>query len=97
VKAYELLFFVDPALTEEEREATMLRIDATIGGEGGVVDNVDNWGRRKLAYEIEKLSDGDYTLVDFHAEPTSIEEINRVLRITDAVKRHMIVARTDRD
>ena len=97
MKAYEMLFFVNPTLTEEEREATMLRIDSTITAQGGVVDNVDNWGRRKLAYEIEKLADGDYTLIDFHADPTSIDEINRVLRITDAVKRFMIVARTDRD
>lgn len=97
MKAYELLFFVNPAITDEDREATMLRIDTTISAQGGMVDKVDNWGRRKLAYEIEKLSDGDYTLIDFHAEPTSIDEINRVLRITDAVKRFMIVARTDRD
>jgi small subunit ribosomal protein S6 len=97
VKAYELLFFVNPTLEEEDREATMLRIDSTIAAQGGVVDNIDNWGRRKLAYEIDKLADGDYTLIDFHAEPASIDEINRVLRITDAVKRFIIVARTDRD
>ncbi|MDR0459134.1 MAG: 30S ribosomal protein S6 [Coriobacteriales bacterium] len=97
MKAYELLFFVNPTLEEEDREATMLRIDSTIAAQGGVVDNIDNWGRRKLAYEIDKLADGDYTLIDFHAEPASIDEINRVLRITDAVKRFIIVARTDRD
>lgn len=97
MKAYELLFFVDPTLEEDQREATMTRIETTISAQGGVIGNVDNWGRRKLAYEIDKLSDGDYTLIDFSAEPASIEEINRVLRITDAVKRHMIVARTDRD
>jgi small subunit ribosomal protein S6 len=97
MKAYELLFFLNPALEEEDRESTMQRIDSTIAAQGGVVDSVDNWGRRKLAYEINKLQDGDYTLIDFHAEPSSIDEINRVLRITDAVKRFMIVARTDRD
>jgi small subunit ribosomal protein S6 len=97
VKAYELLFFLNPTLTEEERDAALTRVDSTIATQGGVVDNVDNWGRRKLAYEIDKLADGDYTLIDFHADPTSIDEINRVLRILDAVKRFMIVARTDRD
>jgi small subunit ribosomal protein S6 len=97
VKAYELLFFVNPTIEESEREATMQRIDSTITAQGGVIDNTDNWGRRKLAYEIDKLADGDYTLIDFHAEPSSIDEINRVLRIIDAVKRSMIIARTDRD
>ena len=97
MKAYELLFFLHPTLEEEERESAMQRIDSTISAQGGVIDNIDNWGRRKLAYEIDKLQEGDYTLIDFHSEPSSIEEISRVLRITDAVKRFMIVARTDRD
>jgi len=96
MKAYELLFFVSPVLEEDDREATMKRVNDTIVNQGGTVDNVDNWGRRKLAYEIDKLADGDYTLLDFHAEPTSISEIDRVLRIMDNVKRHMITARPDR-
>ena len=75
----------------------MKRIETTITDAQGVVDNVDNWGKRKLAYEINGLSDGDYTLIDFHTDPQSIAELDRVLRINDAVVRHMIVARTDRD
>ena len=63
----------------------------------GKVDNVDEWGKRKLAYEINGLTDGDYTLIDFHADPQSIAELDRILRITDAVMRHMITARPDRD
>ena len=55
------------------------------------------WGKRKLAYEINGLTDGDYTLIDFHANPENVAELDRVLRITDAVVRHMIVKRTDRD
>ncbi|MDO4854225.1 MAG: 30S ribosomal protein S6 [Coriobacteriia bacterium] len=97
MKAYELLFFVAPSIDEESRLAAFKRIETTIAASNGTIDNVDNWGKRKLAYEINNLSDGDYTLIDFHADPESIEELNRVLRITDAVERHMIVARTDRD
>ena len=63
----------------------------------GTVDNVDEWGKRKLAYEINGLTDGVYTLIDFHADPAEVAELDRVLRITDAVVRHMIVKRTDRD
>ena len=97
MKAYELLFIVDPAISEESRAAVMKRIESTIVDNGGVVDGVDNWGKKKLAYEIDKLTDGDYTLVDFHTDPTQIAELDRVLRITVDVKRHMIVRRSDRD
>lgn len=97
MKAYELLFFVAPNTDEETRAGVMKRIDVAITAEGGVVDSVEDWGKRKLAFEIDKLTEGDYTLVDFHADPAQIAELDRVLRINDAVKRHMIVRRTDRD
>ncbi len=95
MKAYELLFFVDPASTDEVRAGAMKRIETAITENGGTIDNVDNWGKRKLAFEIDKLAEGDYTLVNFHADPTQIAELDRVLRITDAVKRHMVVRRAE--
>ena len=97
MKAYELLFFVAPSIDEETHLAVRKRIDTAITADNGTVDNVDNWGKRKLAYEVNGLTDGDYTLIDFHANPESIAELDRVLRITDAVERFMIVKRTDRD
>lgn len=97
MKAYELLFFVDPACDEETRAGVMKRIEVAITAEGGAVDNVEDWGKRKLAYEIDKLTEGDYTLVNFHADPTQIAELDRVLRINDAVKRHMIVRRPENE
>ena len=97
MKAYELLFFVAPTISDEDRVAVMKRIETTIAEGAGKVDNVDEWGKRKLAYEINGLTDGDYTLVNFHADPQNVAELDRVLRITDAVVRHMIVKRTERD
>ena len=97
MKAYELLYFVDPSSTDEARAGVMKRIDVAISDNGGKVDNVEDWGKRKLAYEIDKLTEGDYTLVNFHADPTQIAELDRVLRINDAVKRHMIVRRPDHE
>ena len=97
MKAYELLFFVDPALDVESRAALMKRIDVAITEGNGKVEDVDNWGKRKLAYEINHLTEGDYTLINFQADPTQIAELDRVLRISDACVRHMIVARNDRD
>lgn len=97
MKAYELLFFVDPALDEETRVAVMKRIDSAITEAGGTVDSVEEWGKRKLAYEVNNLTDGDYTLINFHSEPANIAELDRVLRITDAVARFMVVRRDDRE
>ena len=97
MKAYELLFFVAPTISDETRLAVMKRIEATIAEGDGKIDNVEDWGKRKLAYEINDLTDGDYTLINFHADPTQIAELDRVLRITDAVVRHMIVRRDDQE
>jgi len=95
MKAYELLFFEAPTIDDETREAVMTRIQNVVAEAEGTIDNVDNWGKRKLAYEVNGLTDGDYTLIDFHAKPESIAELDRILRITDAVERHMIVRRPD--
>ena len=93
MKAYELPFFVDPAASEEMRAGAMKRIEVAITTNGGTIDSVEDWGKRKLAFEVDKLTEGDYTLINFHADPDDIAELDRVLRINDAVKRHMIVRR----
>jgi len=97
MKAYELLYFVDPAASEEQRAGAMKRIEVAITTNGGTIDSVEDWGKRKLAFEVDKLNEGDYTLINFHADPSDIVELDRVLRINDAVKRHMVVCRPVED
>lgn len=97
MKAYELLFFVAPTLEEEARAKVMGRIENVITEGDGKIDNHEDWGKRKLAYEINGLTEGDYILINFHADPDNIAELDRILRISDSVERHMIVRRTDRD
>ena len=97
MKAYELLYFVDPAASEETRAGAMKRIEVAITANGGTIDSVEDWGKRKLAFEVDKLTEGDYTLINFHADPNDIAELDRVLRINDAVKRHMVVCRPVED
>ena len=96
MKAYELLYFVDPTCNEETRAGVMKRIEVALG-ETGKVDSVEDWGKRKLAFEVDDLTECDYTLINFHADPEHIAELDRVLRINDAVKRHMVVRRVDKD
>ena len=97
MKAYELLYFVAPTLEEEARANVQSRIESAITAGEGTIDNVEPWGKRKLAYEINGLTEGDYILVDFHSGPDHIAELDRILPINDNVERHMIVCRTDRD
>lgn len=97
MKAYELLYFVSPTLDDESKSAVEKRINDTIAEGKGTVDKHESWGKRKLAYEINELTDAEYFIVDFHADEQSISELDRVLRISDKVVRHMITARTDRD
>ena len=96
VNSYETLFIVNPTIGDDEVKATAEKFTALIA-ENGTLGEVNEWGKRKLAFEIDKLTEGDYTLINFHADPTQIAELDRVLRINDAVKRHMIVRREDRD
>ena len=74
MKAYELLFFVNPSLDDEARAGVMKRIDSTIVENGGAVESVEDWGKRKLAYTIDKLTEGDYTLINFQLDPACIAE-----------------------
>lgn len=97
MKAYELLLLLDPSLDEESRAAVLDKIQGVITADGGVVDSTDTWGKRKLAFEIGKLTEGDYELIDFHTAPAAIAELDRVLRISDPVVRFMLVNREDRD
>jgi len=90
VKAYEALIILDPTLSEEDRAAVIKRITDLVTDGGSTLDTIDEWGKRKLAYEINKQSEGDYLLVEFHADPSAIDEIDRVLSIVDSVVRFII-------
>jgi small subunit ribosomal protein S6 len=95
MKAYELLYIVPSSTDKRTRAGVQARIKSVVS-ESGKIDKVDEWGKRKLAYEIDAQNEADYTLIDFHADPANVAELDRVLRINDAVMRHMITRRTDR-
>ena len=93
MKAYELLYMLPATVEDELRDSVTKRIETANEQGKGKVESTDNWGIKKLAYQIGDLTDADYTLVEFSAEESSISELDRVLRINDAVIRHMITAR----
>ncbi len=91
--SYEILLMLDPELAEERQEEIVVRVRETVERGGGTWNSHDIWGRRKLAFEIDHKGDGTYHLVTFDALPETLDEISRVLKITDGVMRHMAVRR----
>ena len=90
---YEILLMLDPDVPEERHEEILTRTRELIERGGGAWDRHDVWGRRKLAYEIDKKPEGTYHLLLFRAEPETLDEVSRILKITDGVMRHMAVRR----
>ena len=90
---YEILLMLDPELPEERQTEIITRAREAIEKDGGSWDNHEPWGRRRLAYEIDHKAEGSYHLLTFAAEPATLEEISRVLKITDGVMRHLAVRR----
>lgn len=90
---YELLLMLDPEATEERHNEILVRMRELLEGRGARWLGHEPWGRRRLAYEIDKKADGVYHLVHFDAEPETLDELTRILRITDGVMRHLAVRR----
>lgn len=91
MRKYETIFILDPSFDEETVNANIDKFKGVIENGGGTVENVDFWGKRKLAYEIKKCSEGYYTLINFTANTELPRELDRIFRITDGVMRHIIV------
>ncbi|HHV39366.1 MAG TPA: 30S ribosomal protein S6 [Tepidimicrobium sp.] len=90
MRKYEGVFIFLPHLEEENRVEIFDRLKSIIEG-NGTITNIDEWGSRKLAYEIDDLTEGYYIVVEFEAETSAIEELDRICKITDGVMRHMII------
>ena len=90
MKNYELVYVVRPNAEDEVKEAVLNKVQEVISA-NGEVEKVDTWGNKKLAYQIAKFSEGFYVLVNFKASADLPKELDRNLKITENVIRHMIV------
>jgi small subunit ribosomal protein S6 len=93
--AYEILLMLDAGVAEPRQTEIVERIKSLVEQGGGSWQSHVPWGKRRLAYEIAHKDEGIYHLLTFDAEPTTVEEIGRVLRIDDDVMRHMAVRRIE--
>ena len=88
---YELALVVSAKLEDEERAATVEKVKSYIERFGGQITNVDDWGKKRLAYEIQKMKDAFYYFIQFDAEGTAPAEIESRVRIMDNVLRYLVV------
>lgn len=91
MRHYELMFIQRGDLDEPTVQSTVTRFQDLIQANGGTVQNVDHWGKREFAYEIDHKTHGYYTVVDFAIGAEGLNELDRQLRIADEVVRHKIV------
>jgi len=88
---YELAVVFNPTLTEEDLQTEFDKVQALITRFGGEVEKVDNWGKRRLAYEIKKLTEGFYYFITFNSNHDAPAEIESRLRITESLVRFLII------
>jgi small subunit ribosomal protein S6 len=91
MRRYEMMIILDPALEERTVQPSLDQFLRVVTTSGGSVDKVDVWGRRRLSYEIDKKSEGIYTVVDLNAEPEAVKELDRQLNLNEAVLRTKIL------
>jgi small subunit ribosomal protein S6 len=95
MRAYECVYIIDPTLEEQAIKEKEAKLREIVTSRKGAVHKVDNWGKRRLAYPINKFYEGTYTVVKFTGSNDILAELNRVFRFDDGILRHMIVVDSD--
>ena len=93
MRPYETLFFTEPNITDEAVDALLTKVEGAITRYGGEVEKVNRWGKRNLAYVVEKQSEGYYILIDFKGSPEVLKELERFYLINQTVLRFMTTSR----
>lgn len=88
---YESLFIINPALDDMEVKKVVDKVEGLIKKEGGEILKVDNWGKKKLAYEVKRQKKGYYILINIRVKASTISELERSLKLTDPVIKFLII------
>lgn len=91
LREYETVFVLHPSLEEKDVESEIQAVRDLITGSGGAVDEVERWGRRRLAYEIRKVHEGTYTLIRFKGQAQTLKDLERRFRLNEMLLRHLTV------
>lgn len=91
LRTYEVVVILDPSLEERTIEPSLDKYLNVIRTDGGTVEKVDVWGRRRLAYEVKKNAEGIYVIISLQAEPATVKEFNRQLTLNESVLRTKVL------
>ena len=91
MRNYEVMVILDPSLEERTVEPSLDKYLNVIRKDGGSVETVEVWGRRRLAYEIQKQAEGIYAVINLTAEPATVKELDRQLGLNDSVLRTKVL------
>ena len=91
MRPYELMVIIDPEVEERTVEPSLQKFLNVITNDGGTIEKVDIWGRRRLAYDIKKKSEGIYAVVNFTAKPDTAKELDRQLGLNETIMRTKII------
>ena len=91
MRAYEVMVILDPSLDERTVAPSLDKYLNVVRTDGGTVDNVDVWGRRRLSYEIKKNAEGIYAVVSLTAEPATVKELDRQLTLNESILRTKVI------
>lgn len=95
MRAYEVIAIIDAKLDEEATIAVITKYEDLLKNDGAEIVKIDKWGKRKLAYEINKHREGFYVLYDFKANPEAVAELERLMKIADNVIRYLVVRKDE--
>jgi small subunit ribosomal protein S6 len=93
VKPYETLFFTEGNIDEEALGTLIGKVETAITKNGGQIEKIDKWGKRTLAYPVEKVTEGNYVHVNFLATPDALKELERTYLINQTILRFMTTSR----
>ena len=91
LRTYEVMVILDPSLDERTVAPSLDTYLNVVRQDGGQVDSVDVWGKRRLAYEIDKNAEGIYAVIDLRAEPATVKELDRQLGLNESVLRTKVI------
>ncbi|GIH51197.1 MULTISPECIES: 30S ribosomal protein S6 [Microbispora] len=91
MRRYEMMVILDPSLDERTVQPSLDQFLTVVRNDGGTVEKVDVWGRRRLSYDIAKKSEGIYAVVDLTAEPATVKELDRQLNLNEGILRTKVI------
>jgi small subunit ribosomal protein S6 len=96
MRKYEVMYIIRPNIEDEAKKALVERFNTILTDNGAVVNETKDWGKRRLAYEINDLRDGYYQLVNVNATPAAVEEFSRLAKISEDIIRHIVIKQEEK-